>query len=192
MAVVPNENSAVYEPIAVSLSEATGDTLIAAQTDLAEIRAHMELDPVACLFNGENVMICDYGTQAAGDFDVTATLYTFNESVSRTSGQAEGISTHTYTQNGYVRFKLYFYMIFSYDGTSVVPVVNEELAWASTDEATLNVTNEGYTTGSTSTYTWIYSVTYGNTTLTNKHATITCTNQGVVTRYDESMVFPAS
>lgn len=184
---------AAQPPTAVALSDATGTMLTNAREDLEEIRSN--LSPTTRnvqLFNADDVTIYDYGTRAVGDYDVSTTLYTFDTNSTRASGQAGGITVHTYTQSGFVRFKLYFKMIFSYDGTNVSPVWNENLTWSNSEDAILDC-GEPYDSyiGNSCQIMWSYSVQYGTLT-EHDDAYISCTNQGVVTHLDESLVFPAS
>lgn len=102
-----SETQTIQPLTAVALSEATGTVLSNAQEDLAEIQRHSSSNTRSVQpFNADSVMIYDCGTQTVSDYDISTTLYTFDSESARSSGTVGGLSVHTYTQSGFVRFTL--------------------------------------------------------------------------------------
>lgn len=191
---VTNEHTSFEQtiPTAISLSDATGTTLANAQADLVEIQAHVQpYERSTQLQNLGDVLIYDCGTQAMGDYDVSTTLYTFGTDAAspRASGQAGGISVHTYTQSGFVRFKVYFMIVFSYDGSNVSPIWNENETWTNSEDAILSCGSpiDGYDRDGTCTVFWEYEIDYGTSRIRDKEAQMSCTTDGIVT-YEEKTI----
>lgn len=185
----------VAVPTALALSDATGATLSAAQEDIAELQAHVQVcgsDLVPALENSDTVMIYDCGTQTVGDYDVSTTIYTFDvERTTASSGKSDGISVHTYTQSGFVRFKVYFMLYFSFDGTNVSPIWDENETWTNSSDAILScgTPSDSYDRAGTCTATWKYTINYGTSIIKNKTATLSCTTAGIVTYEEKTIPF---
>ena len=169
-------------PEGVSLSAAAGAMLRSAQSDLAEVQAYVQRSGCSLPFQDtDDIVIYDCGTQTVGDYDVSTTLYT--DAVRSAPGQTGGVAVHTYTQSGSVRFKVYFMISFSFDGTHVSPMWNLNETWTSDDAAILSCSlpEDDYEKNGACTLEWIYSVDDGTTAVKDQKAHMSCTTSGAVT-----------
>lgn len=178
-------------PIAVfNLSEASGDVLLNAQADISEIRNHVDSSYPEAL-QSNDITVTDYGTVSVGDYEVSTTLYTFQPTNGDT--QASGTTVHTYTQSGYTRFKLYFYLEFSCNGNEVIPQPSTGDYWSSTPSASVTVTDTdyGWDNYDNCIYHWVYTAQYGTSQVTGRYAYLKCSPTGTITTMNQSYVLPA-
>lgn len=160
-----------------TLAGLSGEQALLAKEEVAAIRAQPELNTdLAQALESDEITLYDYGVREAEGYQVSAALYRFGAQDPPVTGTA----VLTYTRPDGTHFKLYFTIMFAYNGVDAIPYQNKGAVYCDDPAVEFTAAPSAYSrdsAGLCALY-WEYQLTDGAYTVSGERAYLVCTPQG--------------